>query len=938
MTEEKQPQTNNPACAIENIEEKVRVIFDKTTYQQSMYSSSVMAMEKGTWLQARYVVAFACTFFNTVFFLMRINLSVAIVAIALDSSDSKNNAPTYDWDSKQRGIVLSSFFWSYTAMQLPYSLTVQRFGSKWTGFVMTLFSSLFTFLFVPAAALGWQVAALSRILLGCSQAGLTATVHSLLARWAPPEERGIMVVYAYGGQQLGTILGLATSGVLSESLGWPSVFYSNGVLGLVLAVVWWWLVEDSPAQHRMASPKEKKYIETALAVSIQQQEQKNNLKTPWRAIMTSVPFYALISAQCTQSWGYWTLLTGIPTYMSGVLDFDLTQNGVLSSLPYVAMWCTSFYSPTIMLTVLSFVPTDPTSAVIILIVTLSLNAACLVGHTPNQLDLSPNFVAALVAVGNTFACSMAIIGPIITGYIVTDYENEDQWEIIFLLTAGIYFMGNTVFVTFGSAKVQPWNDPDWPNNENLQTVSEENTEAEEEMTITEGKGTWISARYIVAIVCSLLNAIFFIMRINLSVTIVAIALENHEESGNVTHAKIDAPHYDWDAVQRSTILSSFFWGNTVLQLPVVPLVHRLGPKRAVMIMIVLSTVVTFLFVPAASYGWQVACAARVMLGFSQAGMMASVHTLLARWAPPEERSRMVVYSSCGQQIGTIVALASSGVLCENVGWPSVFYMNGSLGLVLGVVWLWLIEDSPAQHRFASVRERRFIETSLASSVEEQQHKTRLKTPWKAVLKSVPFYSLVAAQCAQAWGYWTLLTGIPSYMRGDGILSSLPYLAMWITSLVLAWGADELIKRGVWSIDVSRKLGNVIGLYGPAVMLIILCYVNPDSTTAVIFLIVAMGLNAGCLIGHTPNHLDLSPNFVAALLGLGNSFACTMSIIGPLLTGFIVTDNESAEQWQMVFLVSAGIYIVGNTFFVVFGSAKNYGTHQKKKTAQQRTVE
>jgi hypothetical protein len=96
------------------------------------------------------------------------------------------------------------------------------------------------------------------------------------------------------------------------------------------------------------------------------------------------------------------------------------------------------------------------------------------------------------------------------------------------------------------------------------------------------------------------------------------------------------------------------------------------------------------------------------------------------------------------------------------------------------------------------------------------------------------------------------------------------------------------------------------------MLIIICYVNPDSTTAVIFLIVALGLNAGCLIGHTPNHLDLSPNFVAALLGLGNTAACSMSVIGPLLTGFIVTENVN-----IYFVFSLSVFHVANKSHVLF---------------------
>lgn len=55
---------------------------------------------------------------------------------------------------------------------------------------------------------------------------------------------------------------------------------------------------------------------------------ENNLSlqqivTPWKSIFTSTPFYALLITHCGENWGFWTLLTEIPSYMSSVLKFDI---------------------------------------------------------------------------------------------------------------------------------------------------------------------------------------------------------------------------------------------------------------------------------------------------------------------------------------------------------------------------------------------------------------------------------------------------------------------------------------------------------------------------------------------------------------------------------------------------------------------------------------
>lgn len=40
----------------------------------------------------------------------------------------------------------------------------------------------------------------------------------------------------------------------------------------------------------------------------------------------------------------------------------------------------------------------------------------------------------------------------------------------------------------------------------------------------------------------------------------------------------------------------------------------------------------------------------------------------------------------------------------------------------------------------------------------------MTTPWKGIFTSLPVYAIFAAQIANAWGLYTLLTELPTYMR------------------------------------------------------------------------------------------------------------------------------------------------------------------------------
>lgn len=47
--------------------------------------------------------------------------------------------------------------------------------------------------------------------------------------------------------------------------------------------------------------------------------------TPWGKIFTSMSFLSLMLVHCAHNWGFWTLLTKIPSYMKTVLEFDIKE-------------------------------------------------------------------------------------------------------------------------------------------------------------------------------------------------------------------------------------------------------------------------------------------------------------------------------------------------------------------------------------------------------------------------------------------------------------------------------------------------------------------------------------------------------------------------------------------------------------------------------------
>ncbi|KAJ8679911.1 hypothetical protein QAD02_015698 [Eretmocerus hayati] len=428
---------------------------------------------------------------------LRVTLSVAIVAMT-DTKHNNTGFKVFDWNKDQQANVLSSFLWGYIVTQIPFGYLAATWSARKLLF-LGIGANGVASLLIPwlAEKWSWQAVCAARVCMGLGQGCLLPGFQTLLSRWVPPSERARLGAFTWAGAQLGTVFSMGISGQLAgSSLGWPSVFYTFGAVGIGWALLFLILGSDSPSQHPSIRPEEREFIETSIngASPLKKDEDQNeqesatNLRTPWKAIFTSVPMWALIIVHCGQNWGFWLLLTQIPTYMSKILKYDIKDNGFLSALPYLAMWLLSFpvswlsdyalqsgvsrglirktsnsvahWGPAIALFALCYVSTsDKATTVALLVVAVGLNAGSVCGFQINHIDLSPNFAGALMSITNCIATVVAIYAPKICNWIVIDQEDVEQWHTVFYMSTLIYFLGNLIFVIFGSGEVQSWNDP-----------------------------------------------------------------------------------------------------------------------------------------------------------------------------------------------------------------------------------------------------------------------------------------------------------------------------------------------------------------------------------------------------------------------------------------------------------------------------------------------
>ncbi|XP_072948721.1 putative inorganic phosphate cotransporter [Epargyreus clarus] len=395
--------------------------------------------------------------------------------------------PKFKWDKKTQDTIQSSFFWGYMALQIPAGQLVHRFGSRYLLSGALLFNCVLSIL-LPWAAYygGWALISVCRVAQGLSQACILPGIHTFLGKWSPVEERGRLSALIFGGQAIGTVLGIPITGfIASSSLGWPGIFRFYGVLSGITGAFVWWLCADTPSEHKSISEAERRYIEEKLG----QRPGKKQRPVPWGKILRCRGVYAIVVAHIGTTWGQLTLYSEVPAFMDKVMGVNIRTNGLLTALPFLVMWFSNFFfswlvdmfivknilsvtntrkfantlgsvPAAIGLIALAYAPKEIYIVETILIIICCFKISTQVGFQINHIDISPNYSGTLMSISNFASNSCASLAPLVAGFILTDVSDEILWRKVFFVAAGLYLFTNLVYVILGTSTKAEWDDPE----------------------------------------------------------------------------------------------------------------------------------------------------------------------------------------------------------------------------------------------------------------------------------------------------------------------------------------------------------------------------------------------------------------------------------------------------------------------------------------------
>lgn len=438
-----------------------------------------------------------------------------------------------------------------------------------------------------------------------------------------------------------------------------------------------------------------------------------------------------------------------------------------------------------------------------------------------------------------------------------------------------------------------------------------------------GKSCFCPIRYLMATLAFFGFANVYGMRVNFSITLVEMVAKRNVSTENGTWEVHQ--EFDWDRARQGLLLSSFFWGYIVTQLPGGLLASRFGGQKIYGFGILITSILTLLTPIVAKQGgyWWI-LTLRILEGFGEAVTYPSHAAFWSKWAPNLERTKLAGIGFAGSYAGTVIAMPLCGFLAEYLGWESIFYVFGAAGISWTIVWYALASEAPETNRFITEEESRYIITHRDDELESIDLK---KVPWKQILTSKAVYAFIVAHFCETWGFYTLLTELPTYMKDvlkfdiqkSGFLSGLPYLILTIMVFVSSYIADVFRERKYLSTTYVRRIWIVIGYSAQAIFLLLTGFTQ-DASIAVTYLSLGVGLGGIGISSLMVNVLDISPKYSGILMGISNTIATIPGIVSPALSG-IITSDKTLIEWRTVFYISSSLYLFGAAFFGAFASGE-----------------
>jgi MFS transporter, ACS family, tartrate transporter len=360
----------------------------------------------------------------------------------------------------------------------------------------------------------------------------------------------------------------------------------------------------------------------------------------------------------------------------------------------------------------------------------------------------------------------------------------------------------------------------------------------------------------------------------------------------------------------------FFLGYVLCELPSNLFLARVGARiwiaRILITWGLLSAATAFVWGPASFYS------VRVLLGAAEAGFFPGMIFYMTLWFPRQHRARMFATFNVAVPLASVIGAPISGLVLGHLngwhnlaGWQWMFILEALPAVIMGIVVLLALPDTPRTASFLAADERQWLAKRLEAQRTEQEATEHFSVGRALTDPRVLLMCLIAVGLVM--GTTGIAIWMPQFIKAFGLsnvqtsfVTAIPAACMGLAMIVVGRHSDRTGER-VWH-TAGPFLVSAIGFTIAAL--------TDSSLLGLIGLTIgATGIGgASPTIWIFPTTL-LTGTAAAAGIALINSVGSTGGFFGPTIIGWV---RDATGGFSGALLVLAAVMAATAGALVVLG--------------------
>jgi len=378
------------------------------------------------------------------------------------------------------------------------------------------------------------------------------------------------------------------------------------------------------------------------------------------------------------------------------------------------------------------------------------------------------------------------------------------------------------------------------------------------------------------------------------------------------------------AVQFGLASGIFFIGYILLEVPSNLALHRFGARRWLARIMISWGIVSLLFTWVSSINGLYTL--RLLLGIAEAGFFPGAILYLSMWVPARHRSKILSLFYLAQPLTVVFGAPLAASFIEQhglfglAGWRVMFLGVSIPAILIGIVALFWLVDSPRQAKWLTADEKNWLTRELDAEHQAKQHTGHQGV--RSILGNGRVWMLCLIYFGFIYGLYALAFFLPTIIGGfqqqfgttfnvmqKGLITGVPYL---IAAVVMFFWSRDASRRGckTWHIAIPAVTG---GISVPLAL-----FMDSPFTT-----IMVIAITASSIFAALPNFWTLPTQFLtgasaAAAIALINTLGNVAGFSAGYITGAL---HDATSSYTVPMFVVGGFMLLSAVLMLLLNRSR-----------------